>query len=117
MAGIAEGLQDVIVAESTICYIDGRRGQLVYRGYDIDDLAKNATFEEVSFLLWNGHLPTQEELSTQQQQFAKALSLPEPILTILRALPTDTHPMRVLEVATAALGCLDPDGENNSDES
>jgi citrate synthase len=115
MAEIASGLQDVIVAESSICYIDGRRGQLVYRGYDIDDLAENASFEEVSFLLWNGHLPTQEELDAQRRQYAAAMSLPEPIITILKALPTDTNPMRVLEVATAALGCLDPKGEDNSE--
>jgi len=115
MADIATGLQDVIVAESTICYIDGRRGQLVYRGYDIDDLAENATFEEVSFLLWNGHLPTQEELSAQQEQFAAALSLPDPLVAILKLLPAETHPMRVLEVAVAALGCLDADGDNITD--
>ncbi len=51
------GLEDVVVCEQNICYIDGKRGQLVYRGYDIDDLCENSTFEEVAYLLWNGNLP------------------------------------------------------------
>jgi citrate synthase len=93
---VAEGLQDIVVAESSICYIDGKRGQLVYRGYDIDDLAGNSTFEEVAYLLWNGELPTQSELEELNRQFNDALVLPDEVLAVLRALPRDAHPMRVL---------------------
>lgn len=112
----AAGLEDVVVAQSAICYIDGKRGQLVYRGYDIDDLAANSTFEEVAYLLWNNHLPTSEQLQAQHQQIIQAMELPDSIQGILQLLPKDTHPMRVLEVAVAALGTLDAQGEENSDD-
>jgi citrate synthase len=111
---VAEGLQDIVVAESSICYIDGKRGQLVYRGYDIDDLAENSTFEEVAYLLWNGELPTQSELEELNRQFNDALVLPDEVLAVLRALPRDAHPMRILEIAVATLGVLDPQGDDNS---
>lgn len=110
------GLQDVVVAQSSICYIDGQRGQLVYRGYDIDDLAENASFEEVAWLLWNGNLPTQSELSGLQQDLAAAMHFPKHLLELLKELPFDANPMRVLSIATAALGTLDPDADDLSPE-
>lgn len=113
---VAEGLQDIVVAESSICFIDGKRGQLVYRGYDIDDIAANSNFEEVAYLLWNGVLPNAPQLSQLHQQFNEALTLPEEVLSVLRALPADANPMRVLEIAVATLGVLDPQGEDNSPE-
>lgn len=108
------GLEDVVVAESAICFIDGKRGQLVYRGYDIDDLAENASFEEVAWLLWNGKLPTQSELSGLQADLGAAMHFPKHLLELLKALPFDSNPMRVLGVATAALGTLDPDADDMS---
>jgi len=113
----AAGLEDVVVAQSAICFIDGKRGQLVYRGYDIDDLATHSTFEEVAYLLWQGVLPTADQLEAQHQQIIQAMHLPDSILGILKLLPKDTHPMRVLEVAVAALGTLDEQGEDNSEAS
>jgi citrate synthase len=110
------GLQDVVVAESSICYIDGKRGQLVYRGYDIDDLAANASFEEVAWLLWNENLPSKTELSGLQQDLAAAMHFPKHLLELLRELPFDANPMRVLSIATAALGTLDPDADDMSPE-
>ena len=59
----AKGLEDVIAGESSICDVDGINGKLIYRGYDIHDLAQNTTFEEVVYLLWNGSLPTEDELA------------------------------------------------------
>jgi citrate synthase len=109
------GLQDVIVADSSICYIDGRRGQLVYRGYDIDDLAEHSTFEEVAYLLWNAKLPTTAELTALHEQLTASMCLPPPVLEIMRQLPKDTVPMRVLEVVTAALGAFDSQGEVNTE--
>lgn len=111
----AAGLEDVVVAQSAICFIDGKRGQLVYRGYDIDDLATHSTFEEVAYLLWHGNLPSAAQLQAQHQEIAEAMHLPDSILGIMKLLPKDTHPMRVLEVAVAALGTLDAQGEDNSE--
>lgn len=113
---VAEGLQDIVVAESSICYIDGQRGQLVYRGYDIDDLTSNSSFEEVAYLLWNGDLPNQEQLQELHSQFNAALRFPDEVLAVLKALPTSAHPMRVLEIAVATLGTTDPQAEDNSPE-
>jgi len=110
------GLQDIVVAESSICFIDGKRGQLVYRGYDIDDLAENSTFEEVAYLLWNGDLPTKSELDELNKQLNQALVLPEGVLPLLQALPKDANPMRVLEIAVAALGVFDVQSDDNSPE-
>ncbi len=110
------GLEDVVVAESSICYIDGKRGQLVYRGYDIDDLVKNASFEEVAWLLWNGDLPSQSELDSLRHDLSVAMHFPKHLLELLRELPFDANPMRVLAIATAALGTLDPDADSMTPE-
>src|SRR5437868_15480704 len=64
------GLEDVVVSTTDICYIDGREGRLIYRGYDVDDLAAHSTFEEVVYLLWHGVLPSKKEYET----YYKALS-------------------------------------------
>src|SRR5687768_13094553 len=109
------GLEDVVVADSSICYIDGKRGQLVYRGYDIDDLAAHSTFEEVAYLLWNGELPTADELAALRRDLGEAMALPPEVIDILRLLPEATHPMRALSVATAALGTFDLQTDDNSE--
>src|SRR5438445_9518329 len=64
------GLEDVVVSTSDICYIDGHEGRLLYRGFNVDDLVEHSTFEEVTFLLWQGHLPSRKELADH----VKALS-------------------------------------------
>jgi citrate synthase len=110
------GLQDVVVAESSICFIDGQRGQLVYRGYDIDDLAHNSTFEEVAYLLWNGRLPQQAQLDALKSQLFQAMTLPPPVLETLGTLPKDADTMRVLQIGVAALGVFDPQGDDPSEE-
>ena len=71
------GLEDIVVASSSICYLDGTRGVLAYRGYDIHDLAERSTFEEVCHLLWHGRLPSRAELGELQSQLAEARPLPE----------------------------------------
>ena len=58
------GLEDVVVSPSEICFIDGHKGRLIYRGYDVDDLVAHSTFEEVTFLLWQGRLPSRKESTT-----------------------------------------------------
>ena len=110
------GLEDVVVCESSICFIDGQRGQLVYRGYDIDDLAEHSTFEEVAYLLWNGRLPLQHELDELKGQLLDAMLLPSELLEVLQQLPPEADAMRVLQVGTSALGILDPQGDDMSVE-
>ena len=108
------GLEDVVVAQSSICYIDGQRGQLVYRGYDIDDLVENASFEEVAWLLWHGDLPTQSELDGLKADLAHSMILPQHLLDLLHTLPFDANPMRVLSIGAGAMGTLDPAADDMS---
>src|SRR5438445_9314528 len=81
------GLEDIVATSSAICYLDGERGVLAYCGYDIHDLARHATFEEVCYLLWHRRLPTRAELGDLQSQLTAARPLPEPVLRMMRALP------------------------------
>jgi citrate synthase len=106
------GLEDVVATSSAICYIDGARGVLAYRGYDIHDLATHATFEEVCFLLWHGRLPTRAELGELQSQFATARPLPEGIVRLLRSLPP-AEPMDLLRTLASALAHYDADAADH----
>src|SRR3954463_11325059 len=81
------GLEDVVAATSAICYLDGEHGVLAYRGYDIHDLATNATFEEVCYLLWHGRLPNRAELGELQSQFSACRPLPHGIIPLTPQLP------------------------------
>src|SRR5688572_32267113 len=86
----AGGLEGVVAAKSEICFIDGTAGRLVYRGYDIDDLVENASFEEVAFLLWDGKLPNKAELDRLKKDLGASAALPEHVLSLLKALPKQT---------------------------
>jgi citrate synthase len=107
------GLEDVVATSSGICFIDGARGILAYRGYDIHDLATHATFEEVCHLLWQGRLPTRAELGELQSQFAAARPLPEGVLRLLRSLPA-AEGMDLLRTLASALAHYDADAADNS---
>src|SRR5262245_43772628 len=107
------GLEDTVATSSAICYLDGDRGVLAYCGYDIHDLAKHATFEEVCFLLWHRRLPTRAEVGDLQSQLVAARPLPEPILRLMRQLPP-SNSMDALRTLTSALGHYDPDASDNS---
>src|SRR5262245_29975327 len=107
------GLEDTVATSSAICYLDGDRGVLAYCGYDIHDLSKHATFEEVCFLLWHRRLPTRSELGDLQSQLIAARPLPEPILRLMRQLPAG-NAMDLLRTLTSALGHYDPDASDNS---
>ena len=106
------GLEDIVVASSSICYLDGERGVLAYRGYDIHDLAERATFEEVCYLLWHGRLPNRAELGELQSQLAEARPLPEGLLRLMRSMPP-AHSMDSMRTLTSALAHYDP-GANDS---
>jgi citrate synthase len=107
------GLEDVVAASSAICYLDGDRGVLAYYGYDIHDLARGASFEEVCHLLWHGRLPNRAELGDLQSQLAAARPLPEPILRLMKQLPPSDG-MDALRTLTSALGHYDPDAADQS---
>jgi citrate synthase len=102
------GLEDVVATSSAICYLDGERGVLAYCGYDVHDLAKGATFEEVCFLLWHRRLPSRAELGDLQSQLAAARALPEPIIRLMRSLPP-VDGMDALRTMTSALAHYDAD--------
>jgi len=106
------GLEDVVAASSAICYLDGDRGVLAYFGYDIHDLA-GASFEEVCYLLWHGRLPNRAELGDLQSQLAAARSLGEPVLRLMKQLPSSDG-MDALRTLTSILGHFDPDASDNS---
>jgi citrate synthase len=102
------GLEDVVATTSAICFIDGARGILAYRGFDIHDLADHATFEEVSFLLWHGKLPSRAELGELQSQFAAARPLPDGIVRLMRSLPP-ADAMDTLRTLASALAHYEGD--------
>jgi citrate synthase len=107
------GLQDVVATSSGICFIDGNRGTLAYRGYDIHDLASHATFEEVCFLLWRGRLPTRAELGELQSQFVAGRPLPDGIVRLMRSLPP-ANSMDTLRTLASALAHYDVDAPDAS---
>ena len=107
------GLEDVVAASSAICYLDGNRGVLAYYGYDIHDLARGASFEEVCYLLWHGRLPNRAELGDLQSQLAADRPLSEQVLRLMKQLPA-TDGMDMLRTLTSALGQYDPLTADNS---
>lgn len=109
------GLEDIVATDSAICYLDGDRGVLAYCGYDIHDLARGATFEEVCFLLWHRRLPRRAELGDLQSQLIAARTLPEPVVRLMRQLP-DTDGMDALRTLTSALAHYDREAADPSPE-
>ncbi len=105
----AKGLEGIVAANSGICWIDGDAGVLAYRGIDIHDLAEHSTFEETTYLLWHGTLPTMAELEAFSKQLAAARQLPPQILDLLRSFPKTATPMEVLRTAVSALSFYDAD--------
>lgn len=102
------GLRGVKVADTRISDVDGERGILIYRGYNIVDLARHSTFEEVSFLLLNDRLPSHGELMRFRERLLAERALPEVVLKALSILPKSAHPMDVLQAMVPVLGSCDP---------
>lgn len=113
-SGLIRGLEGVVAAETALCDLDGANGRLAYRGYDIDELARLATFEEVAYLLWHGDLPKPAELDALTVALTAAREIPTPVLEAFHLMPKDTDPMRTLQAAVALLGMHDPDATDNS---
>ena len=102
-----KGLEDIVAGQSSICFIDGQEGKLLYRGYDIEDLSVHSSYEETAFLLWHGHLPTASELHTFSTELASKRSVPKEVLSILSSLPKNVDAMDALRVCVASLGVYD----------
>lgn len=115
VTGTGAGLEGIIAAESSICYIDGQEGILSYQGYNIHTLAENAKFEEVVFLLWNGRLPKQAELNELKASLVRHRAIPEQVADFLRSVP-QAVPMDVLRTAVSMLGIYDPISKDMSAE-
>lgn len=110
---VYRGLRDIYFDRSQCTSIDGRAGDLRYRGYSIHDLAEHATFEESAWLLLNGDLPGRTQLTAFDRDLKHARTLPSAIYDIIRATRSG-HPMDVLRTATSALASFDPDTADNS---
>lgn len=111
---IQRGLEGVVAAETALCDLDGAHGRLAYRGYDIDALARRASFEEVAYLLWHGELPKPAELDRFTIALVAARDIPAPVIDGFRGMPAATDPMRALQAAVALLGMHDPDATDNT---
>jgi citrate synthase len=108
------GLEGAVTNETRIGYIDGEKGWLVYRGYNIEDLAEHSTFEETSYLIIYGRLPTRTELTQWTDRLIQARPIPGYLLDALRGLPKGAHPMAALRTAVSILGCHDPNADEQA---
>jgi citrate synthase len=111
---LIRGLEGVVAAETRLCDLDGANGRLAYGGYNIDDLARRATFEEVCYLLWHGELPKAAQLDKITTELIATREIPRALADGFALMPKDTDPMRVLQAAVAILGMHDPDATDNS---
>ena len=113
---LKRGLEGVPVAESSLSNIDGDAGRLVYRGYAIEDLARDASYEEVCYLLWHGYLPDRDELDAFEDDLANERVVDDRILTTLKGLAGDERPMAALRTAVSMFSAGDPDSAANPRE-
>jgi 2-methylcitrate synthase/citrate synthase II len=109
------GLAGVVAGETEICWVDPNAG-LMYRGYDIHDMAVQASFEEVAYLLLNGELPSAEQLGKFSREIATQRELPAAVVKMLRLLPRGTHPMDMLRTGVSMLGAFDKELNDHSHE-
>ncbi|MCP5100987.1 MAG: citrate synthase, partial [Chloroflexi bacterium] len=109
-----KGLAGITAADSSLSRVDGEKGELIYRGYNILDLGENACFEEVVYLLWNGELPNRSQLDAFKIAIESKQSLPADIVAFMRKIPHEAHPMAVLRTVVSSLGLIDPHEDDNS---
>ena len=113
---VVKGLKGIKAADSAISSVDGEVGQLLYRGYDIDELAEHSSFEEVTYLLFKGELPTAAQLDEFDNPLTHEASLTPPVMGFLKGCPHDVPPMTVLRSGVSVAGLHDPNAEDNSVE-
>ncbi len=106
------GLEDMIATDSSICFIDGLRTRLIYRGYSISDLANQSTFEEIVYLLFYKRLPNQAELKEFTRKFASMRGLDPKFIERMQGIPKTVHPMAALRTLISALSFFDADPDN-----
>ncbi len=104
------GLEGVVAATTSISKVDGAAGRLIYRGYDIHDLARNTSFEEVAHLLWFGRLPNRQEFEDLSAKLVAERTIPDIVMQTLRALPAKTDPLDALRTAVSSWGALSVSG-------
>jgi citrate synthase len=109
------GLEDVVIATSSICFIDGEKGILRYRGYDVGELAEKSNYEETAYLLIYGQLPTTAQLAAFQGELHKNRAIPADLIRLLQSIPKTTDPMAWLRTGVSALASFDPEAEDNSE--
>ena len=102
-----EGLEGVVAASTALSHVYGEEGRLVYRGYDIHELAGKASFEEVAYLLWEGRLPSATELATFREKLGENREISGGVIDTLRALPATASPMDALRTGVSAVGAVD----------
>ena len=113
---VKAGLEDIVATDSTICFLDGKEGRLLYQGYDIHDLAEHSTFEEVVYLLWFGRLPNKGELETINRELRVNRRLPDDVVKMMKQMPKKALPMEVLRTVVSMLSMYDPDGDDHGRE-
>jgi citrate synthase len=113
---VYKGLVGIYVDESKITYIDGIHGKLYYRGYSLESLVENSTFEEVIYLLIYGELPTKSELELLKEKLIEEREIPDNVLVILKSFPRETTRIELLRTAISALSLYDPDDYDFSEE-
>lgn len=111
------GLRGVVAASSSIGDVNGERGELIYEGINIHDLARYSTFEEVIFLLWHGRLPKHAELEELKRSLGECYELPQEVLDLMRQFPRDAEPMDALRTAVSALDFYDKSARDTTRES
>ena len=105
------GLRGQSAGDTALCTVGKSGTGLTYRGYDITDLAENATFEEVAHLIFYGELPNQQQLDDYKQILKNNRKLPDDLLGVLEAIPASAHPMDVMRTGCSMLGNLEPEGD------
>lgn len=109
MANVKSGLEGVVVAQQDICCIDGENGDLLYRGYHIDELAPNASFEEIVYLLWHEKLPNKKELEGLNERLVVRWALNPDHLKLIQSMPRTALPMSVCRTGVSQIGLYDPE--------
>ncbi len=115
-SAVATGLRGVVAASSSIGDVNGEKGELIYQGLNIHDLATKSTFEEVVFLVWNGRLPKRAELDELRKNIAASYELPEWVREVFKYFPADAEPMDTLRTAVSALAFFDKESRDLSRE-
>src|SRR5213079_1005238 len=111
---IARGLEGIVANTTRLSDVIGDKGQLIYAGYDINDLAGKVSYKEVVYLLWKGKLPNRRELDEFMHALRAERQLPAPVVEVIKSAPKNADPMDVMRTAISMLGVYDPDMEKEA---